>query len=148
MPKDIFGFAGNQEKGTYGLGLKLTLTRNVDNSVLNKANATIVGKNKIKAIEWYVAHCTSSIPQQAILSKKFLNKTSTELQYVKISVFMKEVKTHNLWTFELRTQEGINIPLWIIVGFQQRDRHNQIYLQEQALNALLVEKSILIQLFF
>ena len=34
--KDIFGFAENQEKGTYGLGYKLTLTRNTDNAVLNK----------------------------------------------------------------------------------------------------------------
>ena len=40
MLKDIFGFAQHQEKRTYGLGYKLTLTRNSDNAVLNKANAT------------------------------------------------------------------------------------------------------------
>ena len=34
--KDIFGFAQYQEKGTYGLGYKLTLTRNTDNAVLKK----------------------------------------------------------------------------------------------------------------
>ena len=28
--KDIFGFAEHQEQGTYGLGYKLTLTRNTD----------------------------------------------------------------------------------------------------------------------
>ena len=33
--KDIFGFAEHQEKGTFGLGYKLTLTRNTDNAVLN-----------------------------------------------------------------------------------------------------------------
>ena len=39
---------------------------------------------------------------------------------------MKEVNTQNLWTFELRTQEGINNPIWIYVGFQQNDRqHDQ-----------------------
>ena len=43
MLKDIFGFAGHQEKATFGLGYKLTLTRNTDNSVLNKANATNIG---------------------------------------------------------------------------------------------------------
>ena len=37
---------------------------------------------------------------------------------------MKEVNTQNLWTFELRTQEGINVPIWIIVGFHQRDRQD------------------------
>ena len=35
---------------------------------------------------------------------------------------MKEVNTQNLWTFELGTQEGINLPIWIIVGFQQKER--------------------------
>ena len=31
--KDIFGFAEHQGKATYGLGYKLTLTRNSDNAV-------------------------------------------------------------------------------------------------------------------
>ena len=30
----------------------------------------------------------------------------------------------NFWTFELGTQEGINIPIWIFVAFQQNDRQN------------------------
>ena len=42
--KYVFGFAEHQEKATYGLGYKLTLTRNNDNAVLNKANATPDGK--------------------------------------------------------------------------------------------------------
>ena len=33
---------------------------------------------------------------------------------------MREVKTRNFWIFELGTQEGINIPIWVFVGFQQR----------------------------
>ena len=37
---------------------------------------------------------------------------------------MKEVKTQNFWTFGIGTGEEINRPLWIIVGFQQRDRQN------------------------
>ena len=37
---------------------------------------------------------------------------------------MKEVNTQNLWTFELGTQEGITILLWIFVGFQQQDRQD------------------------
>ena len=39
---------------------------------------------------------------------------------------MKEVNTQNFWTFELGTQEGINVPIWTFVGFQQSDRqHDQ-----------------------
>ena len=122
--KDIFGYAEHQEKATYGLGYKLTLTRNTDNAVLNKDNATILGKVKINAIEWYVPHYTASISQQALLSNQIVNKIPTELQYVERSVFMKEVNTQNLWNFELGTQEGINVPIWIIIGFQQHDRQN------------------------
>ena len=102
------------------------MTRNTDNAVLNKSNAIKNGKIKINAIEWYVPHYTPSMQQQAMLSNQILNKTPTEINYPKRSAFMKEVKTQNFWTFELGTQEGINIPIWIIVVFQQHDRqHDQ-----------------------
>ena len=124
--KDIFGYSEHQEKGTYGLGYKLTMTRNSDNAVLNKDNAIPVGKIKINAIEWYVPHYTPSVQQQSILSKQILNKTPTQVQYPERSVFMKEVNTQNVWTFELGTQEGVNIPTWVFVAFQQNDRqHDQ-----------------------
>ena len=123
--KDVFGFAEYQEKGTYGLGYKLTLTKNTDTAVLNKANAINLGKIKINALEWYVPHYTPSM-QQSILSDQILNKKPTQSQYPERSVFMKEVNIQNFWTFELGTQEGINIPTWIFVGFQQNDRqHDQ-----------------------
>ena len=37
---------------------------------------------------------------------------------------MKEVNAQNLWTLELCTQEGVNVPIWIFVGFQQNDRQH------------------------
>ena len=124
--KDVFGFAEYQNKGTYGLGYKLTLTRNTNNAVLNKDNAINLGRIKINATEWYVPHYTPSLQQQSILSKQIINKTPTEIIYPERSVFMKEVNTQNFWTFELGTQEGINIPTWIFVCFQQNDRqHDQ-----------------------
>ena len=124
--KDVFGFAEYQDKGTYGLGYKLTLTRNTDNAVLNKAIAINNGRIKINAIEWYVPHFTPSMQQQSILSKQILNKTPTQIQYPERSVFMKEVNTQIFWTFELGTQEGINIPTWIFAAFQQNDKqHDQ-----------------------
>ena len=64
--------------------------------------------------------------QQSILSKQILNKTPTEIEYPERSVFMKEGNTQNFCTFELETQEGINIPIWIFIVFQQNDRqHDQ-----------------------
>ena len=127
--KDVFGFAEYQEKATYGLGYKLILTRNTDNAVLNKGNANNNGRIKINAMEWYVPHYTPSMQQQSILSKQIINKTPTEIKYPERSVFMKDVNTQNFWTFEVGTQEGINIPTWIFVVFQQNDRQ-----QDQNLN--------------
>ena len=40
LRSDTFGFAEHQEKATYGSGYIVKLTRNSDNSVLSKANAT------------------------------------------------------------------------------------------------------------
>ena len=64
--------------------------------------------------------------QKSIFSKQILSKTPTEVEYPERSVFMKEVNTKNFWNFELRTQGGIYIPIWIFVVFQQNDRqHDQ-----------------------
>ena len=90
MLKDVFGFAQHQQKATNGLGYKLTLTRNTDNSVFNKANAINKAKMTVSVYERYVPHYTPSIPQQAILSKQILNKVLQEVQNRKRSVFLKK----------------------------------------------------------
>ena len=61
--KDIFGFAEHQEKGTYGLGYKITLTRNTDNAVLNKTAATNNGKVKIITLDWYIPHYSPNLEE-------------------------------------------------------------------------------------
>ena len=50
MLKDIFGFAEYQEKATYGLGYKLTLTRNKDGAVIDKTNTIADARIKIDHI--------------------------------------------------------------------------------------------------
>ena len=37
---------------------------------------------------------------------------------------MKEGNNQNLWNFELGSQESMNVPMWIIVGFQKRSRQD------------------------
>ena len=122
--KDVFGFAENQGKATYGIRYKLTLTRASENAVLNKTNANPIVKIEINSIEKYVSHYTAIPKEQVILMKQITDKLPTELRYVEKSVFMKEVNTQNHWNFELGTQEGVNVPIWIIVRFQQRERQD------------------------
>ena len=132
MLKDVFGFAEHQEKATYGLGYKLTLTRNKDDAVIDKANGIADARIKIDHIHWYVPHYTPSIQQQSNLSKQNLSKTPTEMRYVERSVFMKEVNIQNVWNFELGSHENMNVPIWIIIGFQQRHRQDSQTLKNDA----------------
>ena len=122
--KEIFGYAEHQEKGTYGLRYKLTLTRNTDNAVLNKDNADANGRVKINSLDWYVPHYSPNLEEYNKLMNQIKKNSPTLLHYPEKSVFMKEVNTQNLWTFELGTQEGNNVPVWVFVVFQQNDRQN------------------------
>ena len=122
--RHVLGYAKHQEKASYGLGYRLILTRNSDNAILNKGNTVVLGKVKINSLDWYVPHYTVDLEEYTKLMTHIQKKTPTLLNYVERSVFMKEVNTQNLWTFELGTQEGINVPIWIFVAFQQSDRQN------------------------
>ena len=94
---------------------------------MNKSKAINNAKIKIISIDWYVPHYTPSLAQEKVVMDQIVKKMPTELRYVEGSVFLKEVDTQSLWTFELSTQEGINVAIGIIVGFQQSDRqHDQI----------------------
>ena len=105
MLKDVLGFAEHQEKTTYALGYKITLTGNEDDVVLDKTRGIADARIKIDHFPWYVPHYKPCIPQQRILPKHILSKTPTELRYFGRSVFMNKVKNQNLWNLELGSQE-------------------------------------------
>ena len=111
------------KKETAGLGYKLKLTRNTDNALLNKETHSTMLKIKL-TLSHYKPRYTPSIQQQAMLFWQITSKTPTELQFLQRSVLMKEVNTQNYWSFELGTQAGVNVRIWIILGFQQRDRQD------------------------
>ena len=68
-PRGVFGFAECQEKATYDLGYKLTLTRNKDDAVLVKVGGIADARIKIDHIHRYVGHNTPSIQQQSFFVK-------------------------------------------------------------------------------
>ena len=100
------------------------MTRNTDNAVLIKAAATNNAKVKINSLDWYIPHYTPNLEEYNKSMLQIKKNTPTLLHYPERSVFMEEVNTQNLWTFELGTQEGISVPIWIFVAFQQNDRQN------------------------
>ena len=91
---------------------------------MNKDNATNTAKVKINALEWYVPHYAPILEEYNKLMNQITKKTPTKLHSPDRSVFMKEVSTQNFRTFGLGTQEGINVPIWTYVVFQQSDRQH------------------------
>ena len=81
MLGDVFGFAEHQEKATYGIGSKLTLTIKKDEVVVDKVAGIADARIKIDLIHWYVALHTPSFQQKSFLSNQILNKTPTDLRY-------------------------------------------------------------------
>ena len=77
--KDIFGFAEHQNKATYGLRYNFVLTKNKENSVLNKENTVNNCNFEINSIHWYVPHYTPSLEQQKILMHQIAKMMATEL---------------------------------------------------------------------
>ena len=126
MLKDKFGFAQHQDKATHGLGYNVIPTRKSDNGVLNKGNVINNAKTKVISIHWYVPHYTPSLAQQNVLMNQITKQMAKELQFSERSVFMKQVNTQTLWDFELGSQEGVNVFIWIFVIFQRSHRqHDQ-----------------------
>ena len=130
--KDVFGFAEYQDNCTHGLGSKLTLQRNSDNHVLSHpaqansaANLALAGTVIVDDISVYVPHYTPSISNQILMLGHIVSKAATELSYIKKSSLMKDVTTENNWFFELGVGDGIDLPIYVIVGFLPRDQFNQ-----------------------
>ena len=73
----------------------------------------------------YVPHYTLSISNQKLLLVHIVSKTPTELSSVKRSSFIKNVFTEKNWTFVLGVGKGIDIPVYVVVAFMQRDQFNQ-----------------------
>ena len=93
---------------------------------MNKGNTVSNAKIEIISVPWYVVHYESNLEQQSKIKNQVVKKMATGLQNLEISIFMKQVNSQNLLTFELGSQVGINVPVWIYAAFQQTDRqHDQ-----------------------
>ena len=86
MLKDVIRFSENQEKVTYGIIYKLSLTRNKDEAVFDKAVRIADGRVKIHQIHRFVPNYTPSIQQEGVFSKQILTKRPTEHRYIERTI--------------------------------------------------------------
>ena len=89
------------------------------------ANLALAGRVIRDDISLYKPHYNPSISNQKLMLGHIFSKTPKELSIIERSSFMKDVTTEINWTFELGVGDGIDIPIYVVVGFMQRDQFNQ-----------------------
>ena len=89
------------------------------------ANLALAGRAIVDDINRYVPHYIPSISNQKLMLGHIVTKTPTDLTHITRSSYMKDVTAENNWFLELGVGNGIDIPIYIVVGFMQRDQFNQ-----------------------
>ena len=114
------------------MGYKIVSQRNSDNQVLSHpagtndaANPALTGRGNIDEISWHVPLYTPYKSNQKLMIGHNVSRAATELPYIKSSFYMKDETTKNNWTFELGVGKGIDVFIYVIVGFMQRSQFNQ-----------------------
>ena len=124
--KDVLGYIAHLDKVNYGLGYTLTMKRadigqSIYNTIAGDAAASDA-KIEIKDIAWYVRHDTPSFDNISLVNGHILAKKNTEYSYVARTVSSKQVNSNNKWRMEIGSLSGIDIPIYVIVGFQSQAR--------------------------
>ena len=63
-----------------------------------------------------------------------VSRAATELTYIRRSLYTKDVTAENNWTFELGVKSGIDVPIYLKIGFMQKDQFNQQHQNVDTLN--------------
>ena len=75
----------------------------------------------MKYISFWIPHCTPSVIQQHLLSENVITKIPNELFYIEEPSTSKDVQQQLEGNFDLQVDEGNVLPLFIMVGFQQKN---------------------------
>ena len=73
----------------------------------------------METFRWYVPLYTPNLSQR-LMFELVVSGAGAELSYIKRSSYTKDVTTENDWTFQLGLQSGIDVPIYVFVGFMQR----------------------------
>ena len=123
--KHIFGFCEDYDKILYGMKHDLTLMRHNDNDAIFKANAVDDGKIRLDKITWYMPHVMPADKNKLELYKIIENKKTLSAGYRKITCSNTSVSQTRSFTWDLPGTQSIELPCFIIVGFQTNKNNNQ-----------------------
>ena len=122
---DLFGFVNDLEKIIYGLGFKLILKSNNDRALFRvTAGADAVGNDSnidIRDISWCVPSIDPSNDNRIIVQKGLSKKNNVDFSYYERKTFYKNVPNTINFLFDLGMESGMEIPQYIIVGFENNN---------------------------
>ena len=49
--------------------------------------------------------------------EQIVSKLATQLAFIKRTVHINDVSSENIWIFDLGVKKGVNIPVYVVVGF-------------------------------
>ena len=127
---DLFGFVNDLEKIIYGLGFKLLLKRNNNDTALYRVNANPGavandGNIEIKDISWCVPSIDPSNDNRIIVQKSLSKKNNVDFSYYERKTFYKNVPNANSFLFDLGMESGMERPQYIIVGLEKINVNEQ-----------------------
>ena len=132
MMSDLFGFINDLEKIIYGLGFKLILKRNNSDRDLFRVNANpgAVSNDddiEIRDISWCVPSIDPSSDNGIIVQKVLSKKNNVDFSYYERKTFYKNVPNATNFLFDLGMESGMEIPQYIIVGFENNNVNEQTH---------------------
>ena len=100
---------------------------------MTRASAIPIANFVFSGNTWYVQPYIPSVDQQVELSEKNFIGHPHSFTVERLLFSMKEVNTDNLGTCKLGTGNGNVVPIYIIDGYQQRNRINDKILNKHFL---------------
>ena len=130
--RDLFGFLNDLEKIIYGLGFKLILKRNNNDTALYRINANpgavaIDANIEIRDISWCVPSFDPSNDNRIIVQKGLGKKNNLDFSYYERKTFYKNVPNATNFFFDLGMKSGMERPQYIIVGFENNNVNEQTH---------------------
>ena len=124
--ENIFGFAEDYDKVTYGMRHKLTLVRKGDNDAIMRANNVDAGKVVLKKISWLMPRVHASDVKKFELYRKIESKLKIDVGFRMRQCTVAEIP-QNVTSFDWRlgVRSAPEKPRHILIAFQNNKSDDQ-----------------------
>ena len=133
--KRLFGFFRDYNKVIFGTtqSLNITTKGNSDNAIFREnggadaaARASAVCRVHLIKMRWYVPHIVGSDEINLALNSKIKSKDPIDIIYRGLTVERMDVPQSTSFTWQLGSKQALEVPQYILLGFQTDKERNQL----------------------